>query len=150
MTDNQTEKTPPAPSYPPIEYVFVERKRRPLWRIGCILLVVIWFLILLIPLFFFILATQQEITIARAGDVPDSYQHPLFQVQLVMEEDYRGLRFVTTSIHDKTDEIMCVQTNVSYILWEGKGEPATFCRCYEQDLTASMWTLLDQTLETCK
>ncbi len=149
MTDNQT-PPPTATAYPPIEYVIAERKRNPLRRAGCIFALAIWFTVLLLPLCLFILAAQQEITISHFGDVPDKFQHPLFQVQLVMERNYRGLRLVNTTTASQSDDNICVQTNVRYILWEGTGEPATFCRCYERDATESTWTLLEQTLEACK
>ncbi|MCU0480788.1 MAG: hypothetical protein MUE54_06185 [Anaerolineae bacterium] len=147
MTDNQT---PPPASYPPIEYVFRERKRNPIRRAGCTVLLIFWFLFLLTPLCLFVLAVQGEITIAHFGDVPESYQHPLFQVQLVMEEDYRGLRIVNATLHNQTDEAICVQTNVRYLLWEGEGDPATFCRCYEREITESVWNLSEEILEACK
>lgn len=146
MTNTPIPKSPP----PSVEYIFVERKRNPLRRLGCMILLILWFMFLLLPLFLFIMAVQREITIAHAGDIPESYQHPLFQVQLVMEEDYRGLRIVNATLHNGTDTNICVQTNVRYVLWEGEGEPATFCRCYERDKLESEWALLSQNLEACR
>lgn len=147
MTDNQP---PLSDSNLPIEYVIRERKRSPIRRAGCTILLIFWFIFLLTPLCLFILAIQREITISHFGDVPESYQHPLFQVQLVMEEDYRGLRIVNTTLHTQNDDGVCVQTNVNYWLWEGQGEPATFCRCYERDSTESVWALSEEKLEACK
>ncbi len=146
MTNNLPLQSPP----PSVEYIFVERKPNPLRRLGCTILLILWFLFLLLPLFLFILAVQREITIAHAGDIPESYQHPLFQVQLIMEEDYRGLRIVNATLHNATDTNICVQTNVRYVLWEGEGEPATFCRCYERDNSESEWSLSEQTSEACR
>ncbi|MCL4253889.1 MAG: hypothetical protein KJ043_08925 [Anaerolineae bacterium] len=146
MTNTPIPQSPP----PSVEYIFVEPKRNPLRRLGCTVLLILWFIFLLLPLFLFIMAVQQEITIAHAGDIPESYQHPLFQVQLVMEEDYRGLRIVNATLHNGTDTNICVQTNVRYMLWEGEGESATFCRCYERDSAESEWTLLEQNLEACR
>lgn len=146
MTNNLPSQSPP----PSVEYVFIERKRNPLRRLGCTILLILWFIFLLLPLFLFIMAVQKEITIAHAGDIPESYQHPLFQVQLVMEQDYRGLRIVNATLHNGTDTTICVQTNVRYVLWQGEGESATFCRCYERDNSESQWALSEQTLETCR
>jgi hypothetical protein len=146
MTNNLTPQSPP----PSVEYIFIERKRNLLRRLGCTIMLILWFTFLLLPLFLFVLAVQQEITIAHAGDIPESYQHPLFQVQLVMEEDYRGLRIVNTTLHNSTETNICIQTNVRYVLWEGQGDPATICRCYERDNAKANWMLLEQTLETCR
>lgn len=132
--------------HPEIEYVVVEKqqRRRPMRRVGCVLLVVVWFIVLMLPTVLFVLAVEGDITIARGDDIPDSHEHPLLQASLVMEADFRGLRITNTSLHNETDENLCIQTNVRFVLWQGEGDPATFCDCYTRDDPESAW-LLDST-----
>lgn len=146
MSDNLPSQSPP----PSVEYIFIKRKPNLFRRLGCTILLILWFTFLLLPLFLFILAVQREITISYVNDIPDSYQHPLFQIQLVMESDYRGLRIVNATLHNHTETTVCVQTNVRYVLWEGEGDPATFCRCYQRSDSKTEWTLSSQQLEACR
>lgn len=123
---------------PEIEYIVVNKKRNPLRIVLRVVIIVMWFLILLLPLVFFALAIQGDITIARGG-IPDSHEHPLLQLSLISEVDSRGLRITTTSI-SKPDELnLCVQTNVRFALWEGEGESASFCDCYVRQDSISEW-----------
>ncbi len=144
---NETER------YQQIDYVVKEvepRKRSPLRRLGCGVLVAGWFLILLLPIFMFVLAVQGDITIQRFDDVPDPQEHPLLQVRLVMETDYRGFGITNTSVPTSTDTNLCVQTNVRFVLWQGEGEPATFCDCYTRGDTESVWELSSTIMGACE
>jgi len=137
-------------AYPDIEYVVVEKqRRRPLRRIGCGLLVVVWFFVLLLPLGLFILAVNEEITISRGGGIPDAHEHPRLQVSLVMEVDYRGLRITDTILREDTDTRLCIQTNIRFLLWEGEGDPATFCDCYTRDTAVADWQLEATFADVC-
>ena len=135
--ENNT-NTPDSPVNPEIEYIVVNKKRNPLRKIIRIVVIVIWFLILLLPLAFFVLASQGDITISRSG-IPDSHEHPLLQFSLISETDSRGLRITTTSISKPDDLNLCIQTNVRFALWEGQGESARFCDCYTRQDTESEW-----------
>lgn len=109
------------------------RRFRGLRRLGCILLLVIWFMVLLLPCFMIVLATQQQITISQ-GSLPDQE----IRIWLVMEQNQRGLGISSTSTHPaKGDNLptdsLCLQTNVNYLLWQGKGEASTYCECYAHD-----------------
>ncbi len=118
-------------AYPEIEYVVVQRKRRAWWkRPGCLLQLAVWVIIMMIPLIIMVLALQGDITIAHRGDVPNKFQHPFFQVRLVMEVDYRGLNITNSSILREDTDNMCIETHARFLLWEGEGEPATYCQCY--------------------
>jgi hypothetical protein len=127
--------------YPEIEYVVVEKKPRAWYkRPGCLVGIVIWFIAMLLPLFLIALAAQEEITIQHSGDVPDKHLHPLLQVRLVMDADNRGLNITNATLHRKSDTAMCVQSNVRFVLWQGDGDPVTFCRCYERDAPDTDWS----------
>lgn len=119
-------------------------------RLGCGLMLVIWFGILSIPGAMFWLATGGDIRIPH-GNIPDSEQHPLFQVNLIMDTDNRGLQFSRTSIQNIDDLSLCVQGNVSYLLWESDGTatPATYCQCYERANSEADWVFTTQALEAC-
>jgi hypothetical protein len=95
-------------------------------RIGCGFLIVLWFVILLLPCFLIVLATQQEITISQ-GSLPGQQ----IRIWLIMESEQRGVGISTTSSIE-IGEISCLQTNVNYILWQGKGDAASFCDCFSR------------------
>lgn len=135
--DEQTQK-PSTREQGDVEYVVVQKKRKIWNRVGCWAIVLTWFLVLLIPLVFFILAIEGDITIKRSG-VPDSYEHPLLQLSLIMESDARGLRVTNTSLHHPSDNNLCVQTNVRFLLWEGDGDSASFCDCYTRSDEDADW-----------
>lgn len=134
-----------------IEYVVVEgKKRSPLRRVGCGIMLVFWFTVLLLPLVLFALAVNGDITISRSGDIPDSHEHPLFQASLVMEADFRGLRLTNTSLARDDDNNLCIQTNVRFLMWQGDGEASVFCDCYQRDNSNFEWELSSTTLATCE
>lgn len=131
-----------------IEYVVVTKKRSPLRRIGCGLLLVVWFTVLMLPLFLFILAVNGEIRIGHSGDMPDKHEHPLLELSLVMEADFRGLRITNAAVAQRDGEdALCVQTNVRYLLWQGEGDPATFCDCYAR--AGENWELTETLMGAC-
>lgn len=119
-------------------------------RLGCGILLVIWFAILLIPGAMFWLASGRQIQIPQA-DVPDPHQHPLFQVNLIMDAQNRGLQFTQTSIHKIDDLNLCVQGNVNYLLWQSDdtATPATYCQCYERSSSESDWVFTTQSTGAC-
>jgi len=138
--------------YPEIEYVVVEGPpRRRAWykRPGCLVGVVIWFIVMLLPLFLFILAIEGELTINHPGDVPNKFAHPMLQVKLIMEIDYRGLSITTSSVNREGDDDLCIENQTRYLLWQGEGEPATYCQCYSRDEADDDWQRTEQPGATC-
>ena len=63
----------------------------------------------------------------------------MFQLSLISEVEARGLRVTTTLVSSPDDLSLCVQTNVRFVLWEGDGEPASFCDCYTREDNNSDW-----------
>jgi hypothetical protein len=116
-------------------------------RGGCALLTVVWFLILLLPCFFIVLASQQQITISQGG-LPDQQ----IRIWLIMESAQRGLGFSSTATYPvkeaglPTDGV-CLQTNVSYILWQGQGEASQYCECYSG--SGDNWTPIKSYSSEC-
>lgn len=142
MSELTLSEIPEEPTIPP-----PPRRFRWLRRLGCTLLLVIWFTILLMPCFMLVLATQQQITISQ-GSLPDQY----LRIWLIMEPAQRGLGISTTSVHPPKDanlpaDSLCLQTNVNYLLWQGQGETSGYCECYHQEDTN--WTPVATYSTTC-
>jgi hypothetical protein len=135
--------------YPDIDYVVVHHKRRAWWkRPSCLVQLILWMSIMMLPAVFMVLAFQGDITFYHRGDIPNKFQHPFLQVKLIMEEDYRGLSLTNASVlHDDADNL-CVETSIRFLLWEGQGEPATYCQCYTRSNEA--WQPVDSEQGTCR
>lgn len=133
-----------------IEYVVIEKPRRKWYKSpGCLFGLVVWFILMLLPLFFFILAVEGDITLHHRGDIPDKHEHPLFQISLIMTVDYRGFGITNSTLHHSGEDDICIETNVRYILWQGNGDPATFCDCYTR-AENDTWSLTGTTLTGCE
>lgn len=137
---------------------YYARTRRSLFRpttlrgkIGCGVLLVLWFVLLLLPCAMFWLATGHTFTIAHGGDVPEAEQHPRFEIRLIMETDNRGLQLFSSHVVRNGDNLLCVQADVNYILWQSSEDtPAVvYCDCYERSDTESMWLFVGTTNSTC-
>ena len=117
-------------------------------RLGCGLLVPLWFMLLLMPCALFYLAVNGEIRIWH-DSVPDPHSQPRLLVSLISEMDDRGLRIATSSVFnpDADNLSTCVETNVRFLLWESQGgnQDVTYCECYRRADEVSAWDW-DQTL----
>lgn len=125
MSENEKATTPPAE---------VRIGRR-----GCIIGVIIWLVVMTIPAFILLLAIQQEVTIWHGSGFPEREAHPLLQVRLIMEIESRGVSIGTSHISRETETLACVQTNVNYLLWQGQGESASYCDCYQREDPSADW-----------
>jgi hypothetical protein len=119
---------PPVETIPPPKQSLIK-------RIGCGILVVMWFILILTPACFLMLAMQGEIALWHGGNFPENEAHPLFQVKLLMDADTRGLNITTSSLVDGPDNQVCVQVYVRYMLWQGRGENTSYCDCYTHEET---------------
>ncbi len=113
-------------------------------RLGCWLLIVFWFALLLTPCGLFYLAANGEIRLEH-GRIPDPHAHPRLLVALISESDDRGLRIESSTIlssHNDTD--LCVETAVTFLLWESSGgnQNVKYCDCYRRSDAASAWNLI--------
>lgn len=126
-----------------------QQRRNRVRRIITIMGVIVWFVVLLIPLCFFILAANGEITIGH-GNIPERESHPRLKVDLISEIDYRGFG-ITRSIFIKgTDNLnACVETHIDYLLWEGEGEPAIYCECYSRTAVDEEWQFTETITASC-
>jgi hypothetical protein len=105
---------------------------------------VIWFMLLLLPCVLFTLAINQEIVIPT-GDLPGQQ----FRVWLVMEPTQRGLGYSFASVAQRSENSACLTTNNGFLLWQGRGEPASYCECYERASAAEPWALASMEMAAC-
>jgi hypothetical protein len=111
------------------------RKRGPLGRLGCAIGLVFWFLLILSPCLLFTLATQGEISLSL-GSAPEQ----VARLWLVMEDDGRGLALSLPSVQSSADgNLVCVQTDVRYYLWQGQEDPSQYCACYTRPAADVEW-----------
>jgi hypothetical protein len=113
-------------------------------RIGCGIALVFWFALLLLPSVFLILLFNNEITITT-GDAPDQQIY----IYLISEARERGIGVRTGSVASRDDTNVCVQTEQRYLLWQGTGEPATFCECYSRSSSSESWSLASSEPNAC-
>lgn len=129
----------PPPIQPP--------KRSLLNRIGCWILVVFWFILILTPACLLVLAIQGEIALWHGSGFPESASHPLLQAKLLMDADTRGLNITSSSLVDVAGDQTCVQTHVRYLLWQGRGQNVSYCDCYTRENTD--WTFVASSPGVC-
>lgn len=110
----------------------IPKPKQPVRRIliGCGLIV--WFLFVLSPCILFTLASQGEIIIPQ-GNLPEQQ----IRIWLIMEIEQRGLGISSTSVHER-DGTQCLQTNVSYWLWQGSAASLSYCQCFTR--AEDSWT----------
>lgn len=122
----------------------VPLRRSPIRRAGCTVAVILWFLILLTPCLCIVLATQGEITIAT-GSAPGQQM----RLWLVSEADQRGIVLSTASIHQPSENAVCVQTDVRFFLWAGEADPTSYCECYGRSSSSEPWELVSTASGVC-
>lgn len=108
-------------------------RRNPLRRLGCIIALVIWFAVLLLPCMLIVMATQQEVVIST-GSAPGQS----IRLWLISEIDERGFALSSGSVHERSEASMCVQTDVRFLLWAGRADPVSYCECYERDTAGNL------------
>lgn len=134
-----------------LEPVTVVKKPHPIKRFGCGVLLVIWFTLLLTPCGLFYLAGNGEIRIWH-NDIPEPEVHPRLLLELVTEIDYRGLQLTRSfPVSSASDNSVCVQTDVSFFLWQSIEDDldSSYCDCYERTDLDSTWQLSDTSTSIC-
>ena len=116
----------------------------PLRRLGCGLLLVLWFMLLLTPCALFYLAANGEIRLWHT-DIPEPHAHPMLLISLVSEMDDRGLRLESSIVtrNDASTMATCVETNVRFLLWQSRSnnQDVDYCDCYERENETGAWAL---------
>lgn len=124
-------------------------RRNPLKRLGCLLLLMLWFALLLFPCGLFYLAANGEIRLQHS-DIPQPHAHPLLLISLISEQTERGLRIESSSSIAK-DPLLCVETAVRFVLWQSSGgdQDARYCDCYARGADDN-WILNDTSAGVCQ
>lgn len=140
MSDAPNDALEPAP---PADVVMP--RRSPIRRVGCAILLVIWFVVLLLPCMFGLLLTRGEIMITT-GSAPNQ----TLRLWLISEADERGLGLSSASVYSgANNNELCVQTDVRYLLWAGRAEPVGYCECYTRSAPDQPWEYTDAIDATC-
>ncbi len=126
----------PTPGQPP------NQTRYPLRRPGCLIALVVWFVVLLSPCILLFLAIRGEISIST-GSAPDQR----VRIWLIQEPRQSGIGLSNTQVRQNADGL-CVQTNVSFVLWQGEAEPTAYCECYTQAETG--WQIVSAEEGACQ
>jgi hypothetical protein len=141
-----SEQQPESPTTIPQPIPNMPKRRSPLRRLGCSVALVVWFIVLLAPCLCIVLATQGEIAI-RLGDIPGQS----FRLWLLNESRERGLGISRPSLVTSSDaNQVCLQTDVSFVLWVGSAEATTFCECYTHSYNLSNWELTSNHQGSCR
>lgn len=121
------------------------KRRHPIQRLGCGLLLICWFILLMTPCALFYLAANGEIRLWHRNEVPQADVYPLLLISLVSAVDHRGLRIENSSIAlgGADENALCMQTHVRFVLWQSdeNSQDASYCDCYQRDDAAAAWQL---------
>ena len=112
-------------------------------RLGCLLLLVGWFLFLLTPCALFALAANGEIRLDQP-DAPQPHAQPRLLIRLISDVDNRGIQILRSSrVGDASEDSICMRTAVNYLLWASSGgnQDVVYCDCYSRDNADAGWTL---------
>jgi len=96
-------------------------------RLGYLLFLIVWLLVMAFPAFAFFLATQGEINLGQ-----DAQNHVRFF--LVQEEEAGGVGIEWTRPFSKSEVNQnCAKTSIRYILWTGNNseQNVTYCQCFD-------------------
>lgn len=131
----------------------IEKTRRTLRRLGCGLLLVIWFALLMTPCGLFFLAANGEIRLYHA-DIPRPHEHPRLLISLISEATFRGLRIDSSTVSRGTTENndVCIDTKVRFLLWEASGgdHNTSYCDCYYRADSDANWELNETYSGACR
>lgn len=140
----------------PEQKAYYERTRKPLFempqsrvgRMGCGLLTILWFALLLMPCAMFVLATSGEIRLEHAN-IPEPQDHPWLSISLSVDAYNSGLKISRSWVAQDEGQQVCVETVTNYLRWRSDGTASTvvFCQCYERSDTR--WIFQQQGLTSC-
>jgi hypothetical protein len=129
----------------------IQVPKSPLGRVLFGIAVALWFGILLLPCAMFMLAVNGTIRIPHLS-APQPETQPFFEINLLMSVEQRGLQFVRSVVLPENNNRQCVETHVSYLMWQtdGTNESAVFCDCFTRQEDDPRWQRGDSTLEACR
>ena len=118
--------------------------RRLLRRLGCGVLLVLWFALLTLPCFAIALAFQKEIVLIHS-DIPNDE----FRIWLIQDIRNRGVAVTNSRRVDGPDGVVCTVINGGFFMWQGSAvNPPHYCSCYSrQDQT---WSSVAEGSQACR
>lgn len=120
------------------------RIRKRLRRIGCGLLLVLWFACLIIvPCSTIVLLTQNEIVITRSS-APDN----ILRIWMVQDAEQRGVGVANGYTISEDAKMLCTATDIQFFLWKGKANSNHNCTCYDKQ--GENYTLTSNGDAACK
>lgn len=131
-------------SHAEIETPQPKTRRTPLQRLGCVVVLLVWLVMALIPCFAITLATQQEVIIPL-GNAPTQQ----LRFWLVMNANQRGIGVANPSVMQANENALCVETTYNFHLWMGSAESGVSCDCYQCDAQDSAWRLMTTANSVC-
>jgi len=102
-------------------------------RVG--IYVFIWVILMSLPVFFVVMAIVGEFRFVAIG-IPTN---EMVRVWLVREPRERGFGFSIPHVTTQTDDELYIQTDVTYLLWEGVGESISYCVGHKRDSEQDAW-----------
>ncbi len=137
MSEQKLKSTPSTP------FTLPSRPQKIVRRAGCFIGLAFWIILLLTPCFCLTLASQGEITI-NLGDVPGQS----LRIWLINESRERGIAIAHPTLHLLGNaNNVCLQTDVSFVLWMGQGTTTRYCDCYAYN--GNQWTLTTTYSDVC-
>lgn len=111
-------------------------------RVGCWLLIGIWFLLMLSPCLVITVLVQGEV-VYGLSDKP-GHELRIFKVQ---SETARGFGISLGTVERESDGNVCILTRVRYAVWRGDAEETNYCQCYHEQ--AGEWLPLEPVDNQC-
>ncbi|MDK3161491.1 hypothetical protein QPK87_33800 [Kamptonema cortianum] len=127
-----------------VSEVSIHARRSPMRRLGCTVLLIFWFGLLMIPCVLLLLATNREISIPQGG-LPGQE----IRIWLIMEADQRGLGVSSTSVISRGENEVCMTTAMNFLLWAGREDPLSYCECFERSGTDQAWIPMEMSADAC-
>ena len=118
--------------------------RRLLRRLGCGVLLVLWFAVLTLPCFAVALVFQKEIVLTHS-DIPNDE----FRIWLIQDIRNRGVAVTNSRRVYAPNGVVCTVINGGFFMWQGTAANAPhYCSCYSrQDQT---WSSVAEGPEACR
>ncbi len=81
----------------------------------------------------------------QLGDAPGQ----ILRIWLLNESKQQGVGISRPTVYTNGD-LLCVQTDASFILWKGTADNSTFCDCYTRPGSGDNWNIETTYEGTCQ
>lgn len=97
--------------------------KRWLRRLGYLIVVIIWLVVMAFPIFAFTLAGRGEMMFGEAAG-----SH--VRLFLLREPDAEGIGVEWTRPY--RPQPACTRTSVIYVMWQGRSQNTSYCQCFDE------------------